>query len=243
MPEPSRPTGGRPRPGAPPGIAPDSGARNAVIAAVVVVALLVAAVVWWSLRTRLQEGSSATAVDEIGTEARCGPVQTEPASGSGEHVANGTTVDYAELGAAPPAYGPHLAEPAGFERKLYTADDRPPLEALVHNLEHGYTVLWYDEAVAADEQTMSTVEQIAQSFEGTRLQEDKFIAAPWTADDGAAFPEGMHVALTHWAAEGSDAAAGQGAGVRQYCAAPSGAAVDDFMQAYPWSNSMEPEAG
>lgn len=50
-------------------------------------------------------------------------------------------------------------------------------------------------------------------------------------------------ALTHWALEGPDAVAGQGVGVRQYCVAPSGAAIEEFMQAYPWSNSPEPEAG
>ena len=30
-------------------------------------------------------------------------------------------------------------------------DDRPTLEALVHNLEHGYTILWYDETIADDD--------------------------------------------------------------------------------------------
>ena len=35
-------------------------------------------------------------------------------------------------------------------RKFYTEDDRPELEALVHNLEHGYTILWYDETIADD---------------------------------------------------------------------------------------------
>ncbi|MGH3682534.1 MAG: DUF3105 domain-containing protein, partial [Natronosporangium sp.] len=32
---------------------------------------------------------------------------------------------------------------AGGRRGFYTPDDRPRVEQLVHNLEHGYTVLWY----------------------------------------------------------------------------------------------------
>ena len=53
------------------------------------------------------------------------------------------------------------------ERKLYTADDRPELETLVHNLEHGYTILWYDETVAADDDAMTSSRAIADKLAGT----------------------------------------------------------------------------
>ena len=37
----------------------------------------------------------------------------------------------------PPSFGPHRPIPAPFERRFYTAQDRPEIETLVHNLEHG----------------------------------------------------------------------------------------------------------
>ena len=58
------------------------------------------------------------------------------AAGTGEHV--DTKVDYETV---PPSHGAHFAAPAVSDRKFYTAADRPELETLVHNLEHGYTVL------------------------------------------------------------------------------------------------------
>ena len=36
------------------------------------------------------------------------------------------------------------------DERFYTKDSRPELEALVHNLEHGFTILWYDETAADD---------------------------------------------------------------------------------------------
>ena len=71
----------------------------------------------------------------------------------------------------------------------------------MHNLEHGYSLLWYDDTIADSSDQLAVVQAIAEKFEGTKLT-DKFIALPWTSDDGKAFPEGTHVALTHWSAGG-----------------------------------------
>ncbi len=174
----------------------------------------------------------------------CGAATTVPVQGSTQHVPADQQVVY---GTAPPAYGQHWAEPglapAPFSEKFYTAQDRPELEALVHNLEHGYTVLWYDETVAGDEGQLDVVEAMAEKFAGLNDLRAKFIAAPWTAadeDQSGAFPDGAHVALSHWT---FDEAAGSGAGVLQYCDEPSGAALQSFMLDYPYSNSPEPNAG
>ena len=76
----------------------------------------------------------------------CEKVETEQAEGSSEHE---PLRSRSPTTTAPPAFGSHWNEPgqalAPISRKLYTAKDRPELEALVHNLEHGYTMLWYDE--------------------------------------------------------------------------------------------------
>ena len=54
--------------------------------------------------------------------------------------------------------------PAPFNRKFYTDKDRPELEALVHNLEHGYTILWYDDTIADDPDELNVIDAIADKF-------------------------------------------------------------------------------
>ena len=65
--------------------------------------------------------------------------------------------------------------------------DRPPVETLVHNLEHGYTVLWYREGAPDD--VVDDAERAAKTFGGDDYDPaDKFIAAPWSEADGGPFP-------------------------------------------------------
>jgi hypothetical protein len=110
----------------------------------------------------------------------------------------------------------------------------------VHNLEHGYTILWYDETVADDPDKMIEIEGIAKKLDVSDSNfRFKFIAAPWTSDDvkeGKAFPEGKHIALSHW--KGGD----KTEGIWQYCTEPSGEALADFMKDYPYTDSPEPNA-
>jgi hypothetical protein len=128
---------------------------------------------------------------------------------------------------------------------MYT-DDRPPLEALVHNLEHGYTILWYDQSVADDDGEMRELQAIAEKFQSNDdNMRDKFIVAPWTSDDegGKKFPDGQHLALTHWSAGGVGVTdASKQVGAFQYCSKVSGAAVASFVKKYPYFDSPEPGA-
>ena len=196
---------------------------------------------WWDLR-QFKDINLAS----IGAPAStCSKVETKPADGNQQHVPSGSQVTYST---APPAFGSHWNEqgvaPAPFNRKFYKADDRPELEALVHNLEHGYTILWYDETIADDGDALADVEAIADKFDGDSLR-DKFIAAPWqkSDDDEGTFPEGQHVALTHWSAGGvGETDTTKQVGVWQYCSAPSGEAVEDFVKQYPYFDSPEPDA-
>ncbi len=114
---------------------------------------------------------------------------------------------------------------------------------MVHNLEHGYTILWYDDSVAADEDALLEIRGLARKFADTDNQRAKFIAAPWTGDDGDAFPDGQHVAFTHWSVGGDNDPSGDQDGVFQYCSEVSGAALDTFMTDYPYLDSPEPNAG
>ncbi|MDQ3276405.1 MAG: DUF3105 domain-containing protein, partial [Actinomycetota bacterium] len=51
---------------------------------------------------------------------------------------------------APPASGNHSSRWAVLSPPFYGVADRPKVSVLVHNLEHGYNILWYDETVAGD---------------------------------------------------------------------------------------------
>jgi hypothetical protein len=164
-------------------------------------------------------------------EAGLSAVTNDSGAGVADHVPTGENVDY---DTAPPSAGPHWEAPAPFDRKFYTTDDRPDLETLVHNLEHGYTIVWYDETIAADDAQMADLRDIARRFESSQPDNaKKLIVAPWTADDGDPFPKGKHLAFTHWS---------RGAGHRQYSTRVSGEALERFMKKYPAEDSPEPYA-
>jgi hypothetical protein len=166
--------------------------------------------------------------------AACDPVVENPATGNQDHVADGTPVTYDRT---PPDSGPHYASPAPFTKRFYSAADRPAVETLVHNLEHGYTVAWYRPDAPADQ--VSALQDIAKTFGSDDYDPaDKFIVAPWT---DAGFPEGKNLVLTHWYADPAGPTdATKQKGVRQTCGAVSGAAIQDFMTKFPATSSPEP---
>ncbi len=168
-------------------------------------------------------------------DAACDPVVSNAATGNQNHVAEGTKVSYDRL---PPDSGPHYPSPAEFTKKFYAVDDRPAVETLVHNLEHGYTVVWYRADLGGDQ--LEALQGIAKTF-GGQAQTDKFIAAPWSESDGGPFPEGKNVVLTRWTADPQNPAdATKQQGVRESCGAVSGEAIKDFMTKYPYTSSPEP---
>ena len=165
--------------------------------------------------------------------ASCDAVVTDNAEGSGEHVGPGTPkpdqtrVDY---GTIPPSSGPHFAAPDVSERRFYTAADRPPLETLVHNLEHGYTVLWYDGAKAKGKEQL--LRDIAEQANKQPQAQDKYLVVEWDSSRGQ-FPADKPSALAHWTKE---------AGKRQLCGDLSGAVIVDFITDFPASDAPEPGA-
>jgi hypothetical protein len=186
---------------------------------------------WWDLRQ-----FKSIDLSSIGAPASaCDDVTTKKANGNQEHVEPGTPVTYPD---SPPAFGKHWSVWDSIDRKLYTADDRPDLGELVHNEEHGYTLMWYDQTVADDSDEMKEIEAIASKFQSDSNLRNKFKAVPWLKSDGAAFPNGQHVAFTHWTAGAKTD--GEQEGVWQYCSQPSGAALKDFMLKYPYTDSPEP---
>lgn len=192
-------------------------------------------------RNRAQGQFNGKALDQIGaaaSSAGCRSVATQDATGGSDHRQVGTAISYST---APPASGPHWAVPAPFSWKFHTGQDRPAVPTLVHNLEHGCTILWDDERVAKDTQQVAEVRAIARVHEKDDGGGGKFIAAPWTAKDGDPFPGRAHVAGSHWSA-GTSGSAAQ-ARILRYCSKGSGETVSTFVKRYPFSDSPEPTAG
>ena len=213
-----------------------------IVGVCVVIALLIVGAAayrpimnWWELRKFQDLGLS-----NIGAPASvCEKVETKPATGNQDHVQPGTPIPYED---SPPAFGTHYDVWDEITRKLYTEGDRPDVGELVHNLEHGYTILWYDETIAADNEAMQTLRGITSKFTDDDNFRNKFKAVPWLESDGKPFPDGQHIAITHWSLGGEDAAEGSQVGVWQYCSDVSGAALEDFMLEYPYTDSPEPNA-
>jgi hypothetical protein len=213
-----------------------------IVGVCAVVALLIVALAayrpiknWWDLRQFRD-----VAIDQIGAPADvCEKPSTKKATGNQQHVPDGQAIFYED---SPPAFGEHYNTPDPMQRKLYTEGDRPDLGILVHNLEHGYTIVWYDETIAGDPEEMSQLRGLADKFAGTSNLRFKFKAVPWLESDGKAFPDGQHIAFTHWSIGGSgeDPGGDKQVGVWQYCSAVSGEALNEFMLDYPYMDSPEP---
>jgi cytoskeletal protein RodZ len=167
--------------------------------------------------------------------AACDPIKTTKTDKNQTHVPAPTPITYKD---APPAFGPHRPQPEPFGRAFY-AGDRPDVAVLVHNEEHGYTIAWYDDTAAKDKTEMAALEAIATKFKNAN---ERFIAVPWHSSDGAAFPDGKHIALTRWSAKAGDTSnEAEQRGNWQYCGQVSGAVIDDFFK--KWPNEQSPEPG
>lgn len=213
-------------------------------ACVLVVALIGAAVAWAIVRDRNSKDQAVAGLTGDVAAASCGPITNDPATGSSDHVGPGTSspttthVDYATV---PPSSGKHLAQPTLSDRRVYTVADAPAVESLVHNLEHGYTVLWYDPSV--EKTQAASFAALAQQVNALKEAQNKFIITPWDTTRGA-FPAGKKYALSHWAAD-VDPQTGtvkDQMGHRQLCGGLNLTVVEDFVKKFPWSSAPEPGA-
>ncbi len=216
-----------------------------VIGAIVVVIVLVAAGVTWAAMSKQRDQQAALGGLAGGAQsASCDPVTADKAEASGNHIGPGTDkpgttkVTYSTV---PPSSGPHLASPVLSDRRVYTTADAPPIEGLVHNLEHGYTILWYDRSVEKDQSAAFAA--LAKQINAMPESAGKFIISPWDPAYGA-FPAGKKYALSHWSAD-VDRQSGKisnSHGNRQLCGGLSSAVVEQFVKAHPWSSAPEPGA-
>ena len=206
-----------------------------------VLALIIGSVGWVIYGEKRKTDEAIALIDVPAASAKCDAATNDPAEGNQNHVGPGTDkpdmlrVEYKTI---PPSSGQHFVSPALGERRVYTVADAPALESLVHNLEHGYTVLWYDPSVQAS--MGKSFEILAERIGELKEVNKKFIVAPWDAARGK-FPDGKKYALAHWSADPANPAdTAKQAGHRQLCGGLSLEAVESFVKAYPYTASPEP---
>lgn len=204
------------------------------LAVVIVAGLLTAALIPYIKDQRAKSKLAALPIAALGASpaaAACDPVKTEDASGNGDHVQVGTPITYPDN---PPAFGKHWGNfLVGSEiRNFYSPSDRPEVERLVHSLEHGHTIVWYDDSIKPGTSAYQDLKDIAEKVDPSAY----LMVAPWTGSDGGAFPDGKHVALTHWTGPSKQT------GVWEYCSQPSGTVIKDFLNTYPPTDAPEPGA-
>lgn len=107
-----------------------------------------------------QSGSEARPLPDRGDQSVISAVQEHESRGNA-HVAAGTEIEYQRI---PPTSGTHY--PTTVEAGLY--DQTPPLGALVHSLEHGAVVIYYDPG-GIDQATEDSLEAFASTHTGTWL--------------------------------------------------------------------------
>jgi Protein of unknown function (DUF3105) len=145
-----------------------------------------------------------------------------------KHVTEGTVEKYKTV---PPSYGPHWPTPVVGSRPFYTVKDRPQMEQLVHNLEHGYTIIWYDATVKGAQ--LTALKNLSSSARArNETAPSKFIVSAWNNSYGK-FPTGKHIGISHWGTADSHV---------QLCGKVSGAIVNTFIKNYPAADSPEPAA-
>lgn len=198
----------------------------------VAVILILAAVIPAYLhdKHKKDEAKKATKVLQLAptaaeTAAGCTGVHQDPISPAGQHVS--TPIDYAKAKygdteggtpPVPPTGGQHNSISLGDTNRFYPLSQKPRPERAVHNLEHGYIVVWYDSKLPASD--VSKLQSLTQSPTTSRL-----LVVGWTGD----LPDNKHVVLTSW-------------GRTERCSTVSDAVINNFYAKHLNAN-IAPEAG
>jgi Protein of unknown function (DUF3105) len=202
-----------------------------VVGAAVVVVLVLAGVVLKVVLDAQAQKDVAT-LGVAPASASCDAVTNDAPTGNQVHVGpqtnqpNVTKVHYTTV---PPAFGEHFVTPAYPALPFYTDQDRPQMETLVHNLEHGYTVVWY--TASTPKAQVDQLKQVSDRARSMPETNGKFIVSAWD-DSYGTFPTGKTIGISHWGAKTAH---------RQLCGAVSGEVIKQFVTAYPYSDSPEPQ--
>lgn len=132
-------------------------------------------------------------VDQARETAGCGAVEDvgpyQPKSQDRSHVV--AQLPLSSYASVPPASGPHNAIPYG--AGVYSTP--PPIDRVIHSLEHGAAVVWY-----APDASGKELDRLRTFYEGADVG-SRVIVAPYDyPDQGAAgsLPAGTQIALVAW---------------------------------------------
>jgi len=161
--------------------------------------------------------------------AGCDGVHNDPLSSGGTTVHVSSPIDYSKekygdtrggTPPLPPTGGRHNSVSLGDTNRFYPLSQKPRPERAVHNLEHGYIVVWYDSKLPADQ--AAHLQQLAAGGNLTRL----LVVGWWQGD----LPAGKHVVLTSW-------------GRTDRCTKVSDDVINSFYSAHLNDQKLAPEPG
>jgi hypothetical protein len=199
-------------------------------AIVIAIALIAGAVIPAYLHDRAQAAKNKAGYQAAPTAAEkaagCLGVHNDPVSPAGQHFT--TPIDYSKekygdtrggTPPIPPSGGRHNPVSLGDTNRFYPLKDKPRPERAVHNLEHGYIVVWYDDKLPAD--------QVAH-LQGLVAQGNfsRMLAVGWWQGD---LPLDKHVVLTAW-------------GRTDRCSTVSDAVLTSFYKKH-LNSALSPESG
>jgi hypothetical protein len=125
--------------------------------------------------------------------AGCTGTHTDPLSPAAHHVTS--PIDYTKekfgdtsggTPPIPPSGGAHNPVSLGQVSRFYPLADKPRPERAVHNLEHGFVVVWYDAKVAATQ--VDELHTLSTSL-------PRLLTVGWWQSE---LPSNKHVVLTAW---------------------------------------------
>jgi hypothetical protein len=177
------------------------------LAVTVAIAAVVAVVV---LTTRGGD-SEPDAGPSVAASASCGAVVDVPAVAEPKH--RDGTIEYED---GPPTSGDHNPMPLPGRRRVVDTGVENIVERAVHNLEHAYVVVWYDESVVSREDVGAALNGVTAT---------KVIAVPWFR---GGMGESRPYVLAAW-------------GHRQDCTALTAQVVEAFYAAHGGENGDAPE--
>ena len=200
-------------------------------AIVVALILIAAAVIPAYLHDRNKKAKEKAGYQAAPTAAEkaagCLGVHNDPLSPAAQHIPN-KPIDYTKqkygdtrdgTPAIPPSGGAHNPIPLGLKQtRFFPLSGKPRPERAVHNLEHGYVVVWYDSKLPAADVTK--LQTIAKDPSLGNL----LVVGWWQGD----LPAGKHVAMTAW-------------GRTERCGSVSDAVVRHFYSQH--QNGLAPEVG
>ncbi len=132
-------------------------------------------------------------VDQARQTAGCGKIEDvgpfQPKSQDRAHIV--AQLPLSKYASVPPTSGPHNPVPYG--AGVYSTP--PPIDRVIHSLEHGAAIVWYSPDVSGEE-----LDRIRTFYEGSEVG-SRVIVAPYDyPDQGAAgsLPAGSQMALVAW---------------------------------------------